>query len=335
MSPIPSYTRHTEWWEHKITLFLFTGLLAIYYAAPTDLCWPLLHLGIALLAIIICAIFVSVINDYTDMEDDLNAGKKNRLTHLSLRKIHLIIFLLLVTGGVFCWLFRNQPVTILFYSGSWIAYCTYSFPPIRLKRRGWTGPLADAAGAHLFPTLTILSSMSHALDKPLPTELYLVAVLWNSLFGIRGILWHQYTDLQNDLISGVKTLATQVPSSVISRLEIPLLLLEITALSWLLCLLELQILLYLIPFYLGFVWLIRKQAHLHPVIILIPEKKEWIFIFSSFYQTILPLGLMMLMSLQQPWMLVLILIYISLFSNDIRTNLTIIKYILRKSLKKG
>jgi 4-hydroxybenzoate polyprenyltransferase len=334
MSSLPSYARHTEWWEHKITLFLFTGLLAISYATPGELWWPLLQLGIVLLAIIVCAIFVSVINDYTDMEDDRIAGKTNRLTHLSLGKIRLIIFGLLASGAVFCWYFRNQPVTIFFYAGSWIAYSAYSFPPIRLKRRGWSGVLADASGAHLFPTLTILSAMSHSLLKPFPPELYLTAAGWNILFGLRGILWHQYTDRQNDLTSGVKTLATLLPSSVIARMELPILLLEITALVSMLWIAELQNLLYLFPVYLAYVWLIRKRMQLHPVIILVPEKKEWIFLCLSFYQTILPLGLMILMSVQLPWVLLLIPIHILLFSNDIRANLSITEDVVRNLLKK-
>lgn len=334
MSTIPSYTRHTEWWEHKITLFLFTGLLAMSYAAPANLWWPLLHLGIALLSIVVCAVFVSVINDYTDMEDDRIAGKINRLTHLSLGKIRLLIFLLLATGAAFCWYFRNQPITIFFYSGSWIAYSAYSFPPIRLKKRGWSGVLADAAGAHLFPTLTILSAMSHSLLKPFPAELYVTASGWNILFGLRGILWHQYTDRQNDLTSGLRTLATMVPSTLIIRIELPILILEITALAGMLWVSALQNLLYLIPLYLAYVWLIRKRMQLHPVIILTPEKKEWIFLFSSFYQSVLPISLMILMSIQLPWTLLLIPFHILLFSNDIRTNISIIEDVVRNLLKK-
>lgn len=335
MPTIPSYTRHTEWWEHKITLFLFTGLMAISYGNPTEWWEVLLELGITLLAIIVCAVFVSVINDFTDMEDDRSAGKTNRLTHLPQSKILLIIFSLVLIGAAFCWYFRNQPQTILFYAGSWIAYSAYSFPPIRLKKRGWTGVLADAAGAHLFPSLTILSAISHSLLTPFPTALYLSAAGWNILFGLRGILWHQYTDRKNDLTSGVKTLATSVPSSVIARIEGPLLLLEIVTLSFMLWISELQNLLYLIPLYLAYVWLIRKRMHLHPVIILTPEKKEWIFLFSSFYQSLLPISLMIHMSFRLPWALLLIPVHLLLFPHDIRANVSIIKDVVRNLLKKS
>jgi hypothetical protein len=74
--------------------------------------------------------------------------------------------------------------------------------------------------------------------------------------------------------------------------------------------------------------------NLHPVIILTPEKKEWIFLFSSFYQTILPIGLMLVLSFQLPWSALLIPIHMLLFPHDIRANLSIMEDVLRNLLQK-
>ena len=79
----PAFTRSSEWWEPKITLMIGLGLMV---------CYPYfgdMSLGIVgflfqlILALVAGAVYVSLINDYTDLEEDQLAGKPNRLQKIS------------------------------------------------------------------------------------------------------------------------------------------------------------------------------------------------------------------------------------------------------------
>src|SRR5690606_15921533 len=92
--------RSSEWWEYKIS-----PILAISYATSinlevpisTNIAWVLF----LMFSIIIGAIFVSTINDITDIDDDLASGKSNRM--VSIRpKYRWVIPAVGVSAGIFC-----------------------------------------------------------------------------------------------------------------------------------------------------------------------------------------------------------------------------------------
>src|SRR5580765_6880550 len=73
--------RSSEWWEYKLSPFLALGYAtALFTSTPLYQLAPRLFL--LLISIITGAIYVSVINDITDMEDDLAAGKNNRMAKI-------------------------------------------------------------------------------------------------------------------------------------------------------------------------------------------------------------------------------------------------------------
>ncbi|HWW42405.1 hypothetical protein, partial [Pedobacter sp.] len=78
---IKKIIRSADWWEYKLP-----PLLAIGYATALKTPEPFLslmpHLLFILFSIIIGAIYVSIINDITDIEIDQASGKKNKMANM-------------------------------------------------------------------------------------------------------------------------------------------------------------------------------------------------------------------------------------------------------------
>src|SRR5262249_9418421 len=89
----------------------------------------------------------------------------------------------------------------------------YSLPIIRLKERGILGVLCDAAGSHITPTLLALAVFGSAspVTSSSPMAFPLVVSVWACALGIKGILYHQVADRENDVQAAVTTFATAAP----------------------------------------------------------------------------------------------------------------------------
>jgi 4-hydroxybenzoate polyprenyltransferase len=202
--------RAGEWWEYKIapilTLFYATSLLAgasILSAAPSLL--------LLLAALVPGAVYVSVLNDLTDRDEDGKAGKPNRMAGAPAWLALAIVGPAVAAGlAVACW-WRGDPLLLGCYLGAWISFTLYSLPPFRLKTSGVAGLAADAAGAHLFPTLVAVVLGFRAAGAPVDPLWLSGAGLWAFAHGLRGILWHQLLDSDADEAAGVRTFVQRVP----------------------------------------------------------------------------------------------------------------------------
>jgi 1,4-dihydroxy-2-naphthoate octaprenyltransferase len=198
---VPVVFRAREWWEFKLG-----PVLAVIYGTAFQSGTSLFDHGRSLLEIVIAlaavGAFANVLNDWTDLEEDAAVGKQNRLAG---RSRWLPLFLLIATGLLGCGaviLLRPGMTGSLFYFGIAAAFSLYSVSPIRLKRRGLPGVLADAAGAHAFPALFVMFAFANAAAIKLSLPWVMSVSLWASASGIRGILWHQLRDYENDKRSG-------------------------------------------------------------------------------------------------------------------------------------
>ena len=198
--------RASEWWEFKLS-----PILAAAYATALLLqvsilsLWPLLLT--LLVALAACATYVSVINDVTDFKDDLASGKPNRLVGRPRVFVLAVLACCILPGGAVAIYWRDDLLLLSLYLASWAAFTFYSLPPLRLKGRGISGLLADASGAHLFPTLLAVCLVCRRRGASFdPVWLTAVAV-WSLSYGLRGILWHQLTDSDNDGKVGLSTFA--------------------------------------------------------------------------------------------------------------------------------
>src|SRR4029077_12941145 len=95
------------------------------------------------------------------------------------------------------------------YVGVWAAFSLYSIPPFRLKGRAALGLIADASGAHLFPVLVAALLALRARGDGLDPTWVAACGAWAFAFGLRGILWHQLFDIDNDRKAGVHTFAVR------------------------------------------------------------------------------------------------------------------------------
>lgn len=202
--------RAGEWWEYKIA-----PILAIFYATALLADASILSLAPSLLlllaALVPGAVYVSVLNDLTDRVEDGRAGKANRMAGAPAWLAWAAMVPAVAAGLAVAWHWRDDPSLLGCYLAAWIAFSLYSLPPFRLKVRGVAGLVADASGAHLFPTLVALLLAFRAAGAPID-PLWLAAVaLWAFAHGLRGILWHQLLDSEADEAAGVRTFVQRVP----------------------------------------------------------------------------------------------------------------------------
>lgn len=276
--------RLRDWWDYKLT-----PPLAIFWATVIHAGHPLLpswREALALIgAIAACAAYVSVVNDLCDREEDARSGKPNQLSLLGRRGAAALFALILGAGLLFLWTWRNDPGVAAAYIGSWVVFTIYSAPPARLKTRGLPGVLADAAGASLLPCILAVLLGVQAVGRS-PDPLWLAAAAaWGFGWGLRGILWHQLADLDCDRRGRVRTFAQRHGARTARRLALwgamPLELAGLAALLWHLGspLLPLFLLLYLgLALVRAWLW---KSGPRRPLLL------------DGFYDTLLPLALLL------------------------------------------
>jgi 1,4-dihydroxy-2-naphthoate octaprenyltransferase len=283
--------RAGEWWDYKLV-----PLLTAFYATVALLDRPVASLWPAaltlLLALVPGAAFVSLLNDLTDLDEDRAAGKPNRMAGRP-SAFRIAAILLPVTAGIlFLWLWRDDPLLMAVYLAAWIAFTLYSLPPFRLKARGFWGVLADASGAHLFPTLVAILVAFRAAERPLDPVWVAAGAAWAFGYGLRGILWHQLSDRDNDRAAGVRTFAQRHPRRVSARvgawLAFPLELIGLGLLVWKLGsplpLLFLGLYLLLLA--------LRIQRWLMHAVIVDPQPK-YLILLHEYYDVFLPLAILL------------------------------------------
>lgn len=208
MTARPSWiitVRADQWWTFK----LLPPVIA-FYAVKLRAGVPIVTYWADLIAVLVAlgsgAAAISLINDAFDRADDKAAGKTNRLEQAGPVRIALLLAPhALVAAFMILW-WRGQPLTLLLYIATWMSFLFYSVPPVRLKRRGFAGAVADATGASLLP---VLLAASVGTGGRVDTSLLIVLGFWSLAYGIRGIVWHQIEDIENDRRSGIATYVMQ------------------------------------------------------------------------------------------------------------------------------
>ena len=283
--------RAGEWWDYKLV-----PLLTAFYATVALLDRPVASLWPAaltlLLALVPGAAFVSLLNDLADLDEDRAAGKPNRMAGRP-PAFRIAAILLPVTAGIlFLWLWRDDPLLMAVYLAAWIAFILYSVPPLRLKARGFWGVLADASGAHLFPTLVAMLVAFRAAERPLDPWWIAAGAAWAFGYGLRGILWHQLSDRDNDQAAGVRTFAQRHPRRVAARLgawlAFPLELAGLLALIWKLGS-PLPFLFLALSLHLTWlrVWRWRMVA------VLVEPRPKYLIFLHEFYDVFLPMAILL------------------------------------------
>ena len=283
--------RAGEWWDYKLV-----PLLTAFYATIALLDRPIASVWPAALALLLAlvpgAAFVSLLNDLTDLDEDERAGKRNRMAGRSGLFRFAAILLPVAAGLVFLLLWRDDPWLTAAYLAAWIAFTLYSVPPFRLKSRGLAGLLADAAGAHLFPTLVAMLVAFRAAGAPVDPVWLGAGAAWAFGYGLRGILWHQLSDRENDRAAGVRTFAQRHPRAVAARLgawlAFPLELIGLAIVIWKL---GSPLPLLFLALYLHLVQLRMQRWSMHAVIV--EPRPRYLILLHEFYDVFLPLAILL------------------------------------------
>lgn len=304
--------RYTEWWEYKLPPLLSIGY-ATLLLNKQSLFSNLGTLFFIMLSLVIGAIYVSIINDITDIKDDISAGKENRMAGFSSSVQFLLPTICLLLGAAFL-IFFYWPdyLSCIFYLIPWLSFTMYSFKPIRLKNRGVWGVIADASGAHIFTSLLMVSYTYFSIKQPVNMVWMLLIAIWAACFGIRGILWHQFHDRENDIRSGIETFATKRKPHRFYKTEIIIFCAEVFAVLGILLLLNnmltyLSFVLYMVLFIIR-----HKKLQLSPVII-IERKYPYQILLLDFGQVFFPLSLLLYAALTQPAGWIVLIIHVVLF----------------------
>jgi len=297
LSPAVALVRTGEWWDHKLV-----PILLGFYASAMLLGMPIAELWdsgfILLLSLIPGAAYVSIVNDLTDIESDAAAGKPNRMAARSRPFRTAALALTLAAGAFFFWLWRAQPLLLVLYGAAWIAFTLYSVPPFRLKARGLAGVVADASGAHLFPTLLAAATPFAATGTQAdPLWLWTVAA-WSFAYGFRGNLWHQLLDREGDRAAGVATFAAGRRRDSAATLAVFAFALEAAALAAILWRLGSMLPLLALAAYGSLVWRRARLWGIRPVIV--QPRPPYLIVLHEYYDVFLPLSLLCASAIRHP-----------------------------------
>jgi hypothetical protein len=310
-SRLTAAMRAGEWWEYKIA-----PILAIFYATSLLASESILAVAPSLLlllaALVPGAVYVSVLNDLTDRDEDRRAGKANRMAGAPLWFAWAAIAPAVAAGLAIAWSWRDDPLLSGCYLAAWTAFTLYSLPPFRLKTRGLAGLVADASGAHLFPTLVAVLLAFRASGKPVDV-LWLVAVgSWAFAHGLRGILWHQLLDSEADRVAGVRTFVQRVtrPRAVAlgHYLAWPVELAALVLLLWKLGLAAPPIALLLYGL------LVRQRLRIFRMrAIVVEPHPRYLLLLQEYYILFLPVALLVEAALRRPADALVLLVHLALF----------------------
>jgi 4-hydroxybenzoate polyprenyltransferase len=224
--------RAGDWWDDKIPPLIAIAVLSnLAHGRSTGT--GLRDLGLFLVTAIGAAAFGHVVNDLSDIGADRLAGKQNLVGSLStLTRVGLLAGCLAAALAPWIWL-PHLWLAGAFLAAELVLLVAYSVPPVRLKERGVMGVVTDAGYALILPALIALVLFGPATGHLAVTPFVLVAVV-ASLAGVRGIVWHQISDLANDRVSGVDTLVMRTGEGPVLRLMDQLAAVEVGALAVLL-----------------------------------------------------------------------------------------------------
>ena len=264
-----------------------------------------------LLAIVAAAIYASVINDVTDLAGDLEAGKRNRMAGRSRSMVATLVALSIGAGFLFAWLWRDDAPLLSCYLATWLAFSLYSLPPFRFKERGAVGVVCDAAGEQLFPALVAVFLTCRAAQRAVSGAWVASVALWALAYGLRGIVWHQLTDVDNDRAAGFGTFARRHPRAapVIGTFVVfPLELGALAAMLW-------QIGSAWAPAFLVLyvLYAVRSALHWQTVPVIVVPKPRFFIVLHQFYSDLFPVALLITASIRDRRDLVVLAAHLLLF----------------------
>ncbi len=329
MKKILQAIRSHEWWEYKLP-----PLLAIGYATSLSSAVPLYQTALWLLfllaAIMVGAVYVSIINDITDMGEDAASGKPNRMASVPARIRWIFPSLCILAGLIFIYFLSSDKLSVLLYVLPWISFSLYSFPPARLKKRGMLGVLADAGGSHVFISLLMVSSVGFFSGIPIDWIWFSAVGIWAAAYGLRGILTHQFADRENDLKVNLATYASRANPYSFKKQTALILSLELIAFAVMLWRIHLPTTIIFGGLYAVLLLARYKIFDYKIVSIVIPKSHPYQIFMADYYQFFFPVSLLLAATLVQPKAWMVLVAHLVLFPQKLVLILKELKMVLKK-----
>jgi hypothetical protein len=195
---------HRWWASHYGTMMAFVYLVVAISPAPPSLATFLQMLGIFTIASLGIGTFGHLLNDLTDITQDLRSGAQSLVASRSpfIRSVFFIIAL--IAAILPWWWLPSTPVIVALLAAEFLFFALYSIPPFRLKNRGILGPIADSLYAYVIPNLVAVLLFAQ-LGGGFPPWMVGVMAVWTLLFGVNHIVQHQLIDESRDRIDGLHT----------------------------------------------------------------------------------------------------------------------------------
>lgn len=320
--------RAVEWWEYKLSpIFATIYATAFLLNVSVVSLWPILVLAFG--ALVPGAAYVSVINDLTDLKDDLASGKNNRLIGRSRLFIGLTLACCVLPGVLVAIYLRHDILLLTLYLTNWAAFSLYSLPPVRLKNRGFPGVLADAAGAHVLPTLFVVGLVYRRTAIPIDYLWFASVAVWSICYGLRGILWHQFSDLENDEKARLRTFVLRHKLSTLHRLGTFVIFpAELTAFAMMLCLAGSRISVGLLFLYVLLQWTRKRRWHTNLVIV--APKTRYLIVMQEYYEVCYPIAFLLSSSLRHPRDAFVLILHLIIFPRRAAQTLKDIAKLIRE-----
>lgn len=253
-----------------------------------------------------------LINEYFDQDDDLRAGKLNRMAIAPANmRTGLLLAASLIALLPWLWLPSNR-FSWLFIAAELGCFAMYSLPVLRLKNIPFIANLIDMAYAYTIPLVLSFHTYSLFHSQSWPAWLWpLVACV--SLIGLRGIIIHQVDDLFNDKRAGISTLPITIGPRPTSLVLAFLLMAECVAfllfaimlcsvMPWWAVSIPLVYLIYI-------AMLVRSEQSLQLAFLpLTPQRHAT----DQFYQIVFPMLMLALLALSNWWWAILIPLHVGI-----------------------
>lgn len=309
--------RYNDWWQTKVPflfgIFLWHIGLSYSFAAT-----PFFSLLAIFCWIIGAAGFGYFVNDLFDIEQDKAAGKPNMAERFSKgKRVGIIIGLLLM--ALLPWInLSSNPVALSLVVLHLLSFVVYSVPPIRFKERYFLGSINDALYSFALPVVIVSATVAD-ITGPAQWSWPLLGLLfaWGFASGMRNITQHHILDRKEDARSETKnvvnTFGLRLHVNLIRTLWLPLELIFFIAYVWLWGRL---------PVVICIGMLLYTLWGLLPVVRINLRKGGFkfdlgLFSINGFYEHVLPMIMLGWLIVQDPWYLLVLILWQILIPNPI------------------
>lgn len=284
MNKILLAIRIKDWWYAIIApviAFYFIGLQ--YSENPLELNHIYKAFYLLLLSMGVAS-FGFYLNEWTDIEEDIKAGKNNHVAGFTKIKAFLTFLFIITFTLITTYPFWQYKIAIVLFAIQILLLCIYSCPPIRLKRSPYIALFLDSLySGTIFFIIALLYSNAIITNK-----LILFTIVFGICRGLRNIIFHIDKDIVVDQKAGQKTIAHLTSSQKLYRLQSYLFIPEM---------ISLLIIIYptsIYTFYillLGVVILLVKINYYHFYVLKeITKKKKWLAEINTLYEVWLPIA---------------------------------------------